>query len=209
MSEGGFVRGGVWHSVPRRERADPADALILVDVQRAFLTGADAVPAAPALLPVLAGLLDSARSAGAVVVHLRNDGEPGAADEPGIPGWELALPVREGPDEHVMAKADDDGFTGTGLGALLERRGVGRVVVAGVLSEMCVSATAFGALERGLAVVLPHDAHGTYGLDDLPAEVVARVAEHALGSDPELLRTAAAVRFVRPGGGADGASSDS
>ncbi|MFI1014999.1 isochorismatase family protein [Streptomyces sp. NPDC020965] len=196
---GGFVRDGVWFSVPRRAAATaPADALVLVDAQHGFLTGAEAVPDAARLIDRLAGLLAAAREAGAVVVHLRNDGEPDAVDAPGSPGQELYFPVVDSPDEYLVGKEDDDGFAGTGLGELLEQRGVRRLVIAGMLSEMCVSATAHGAMEHGFAVILPHDAHATYGLDDLPAAVVSRVAEHALGSDPEFVATAAAVRFTRP-----------
>ncbi|MEO3974637.1 isochorismatase family protein [Streptomyces sp. CAU 1734] len=197
----GFVRHGIWHSAPRRETAGaPAQALIVVDAQTAFLSGADAVPDAERVAGRIALLLGAAREAGALVAHLRNDGEPGAPDEPGTPGWELYLPVAESAEEFIVPKNDDDGFSGTPLGGLLAGRGVGRVVIAGVLSEMCVSATVFGALEYGLEVVLPHDAHGTYGLDDIPAAVVSRVAEHALGSDPELVRSAEGVSFTRPPG---------
>ncbi|MGV9312324.1 isochorismatase family protein [Streptomyces sp. NPDC003691] len=200
-SGGGFVRDGVWHSVPRRETPDaPAEALILVDVQTAFLTGPDAVPGAAGLVTRLSALLERARAADAVVVHLRNDGEPGAPDEPGTPGWQLHLPVRESPRESVVRKESDDGFEDTGLGELLDGHGVRSAVIAGVLSEMCVSATARGALDHGLRVVLPHDTHTTYALDDLPAPVVSRVAEHALGSDPEFVTTAAAVPFTAPRG---------
>nr|WP_229327592.1 isochorismatase family protein [Streptomyces sp. UNOC14_S4] len=198
---GGFVRDGVWFSVPRREAVTaPAQALVLVDAQVAFLSGAEAVPDAERLVERLATLLERARDAGAVVVHLRNDGEPGAVDEPGAPGWPLFFPVVTSRHEHVVRKADDDGFDGTELGPLLERHGVRRVVIAGVLSEMCVSATALGALDAGLEVVLPHDGHATYGLDDIPASVVSRVAEHALGSDPELVRSVDGVRFTRAAG---------
>jgi nicotinamidase-related amidase len=73
------------------------------------------------------------------------------------------------------------------------------VAVAGLLSEMCVSATVRGALERGIQVVLVHDAHGTYNLDDIPASTVARVAEHALGDEVELAN-ASSVRFDRSAG---------
>ncbi|MFE3019589.1 isochorismatase family protein [Streptomyces sp. NPDC059256] len=192
---GGFVESGAWISVPRSTSA-VAQALVLVDAQRGFLRGEQAVPDADRLIDRCTLLLDRARAAGALIVHLRNDGEPGAVDEPGSPGWQLQLPVVESDDEHVVSKEDDDGFTGTDLGALLDRRGVRSVVIGGVLSEMCVSATARGALERGLDVVLPHDAHASYGLDDLPASVVSRVAEHALGSDPVFVQTSEAVRFT-------------
>ena len=43
------------------------------------------------------------------------------------------------------------------------------VLICGALSEMCVSATARGALARQLKVVIAHDAHGSHdvpGLDD-------------------------------------------
>ncbi|MGW6457745.1 cysteine hydrolase family protein [Streptomyces sp. NPDC055078] len=194
---GGFVRDGAWISVPRRESATAAaQALVVVDAQRAFVSGPGAVPDADRIVERLGLLLERARAAGALVAHLRNDGEPGAVDEPGTPGWELRLPVRESATEHIVPKRTDDGFDGTVLGALLEKHAVRRVVIAGVLSEMCVSATAHAAMARGLTVVLPHDAHGTYALDDIPASVVSRVAEHALGSDPEFVRTADGVRFT-------------
>jgi len=61
------------------------------------------------------------------------------------------------------------------------------------MSEMCVSATARSALHRGLAVILPHDAHATYDIPALsgiapaiPAATVSRVAEWALGDQLEL-----------------------
>jgi hypothetical protein len=58
-----------------------------------------------------------------------------------------------------------------------------------------VSATTRSALDRGLGVVLPHDGHGTYDLDDIPAAMVARVAEHALGDQPELVTSTTDVVF--------------
>jgi hypothetical protein len=57
------------------------------------------------------------------------------------------------------------------------------------------SVTTRSALARGLGAVLPHDGHGTYDLDDVPAAVVARVAEHALGDQPELVASTTDVVF--------------
>lgn len=171
-----------------------ADALVVVDAQVGFLTGDLAVPAAAALSAALAELLDHARLGGAFVVHLQNDGPPGAVDEPGQPGWHLQLPPSAG--EVVLRKTADDGFADTGLEELLRGHGVRRVVLGGLLSEMCVAATARAALARGFAVVLPRDAHATYDLGDIPAAVVARVAAHSLGDEVELPSTARAVRFT-------------
>jgi streptothricin hydrolase len=97
------------------------------------------------------------------VVQLQNDGAPGQVDEPGRPGRRLALTGGT-----VLRKTTDDGCADTGLGQLLAERRVRRVAVSGVLSEMCVSATARSALARGFGVVLPHDGHGTYDLEDVP-----------------------------------------
>lgn len=180
----------------------PVHALIVVDVQSAFVSGPDAVPDAPRMLEGIKDLLARARTAGALVVHLQNDGPAGAADEPKTPGWELNLPVREGPREVVIRKTEDDGFHETPLGELLTETGISALAVCGVMSEMCVSATARTALALGYRVVMPHGAHGTYDIpaapdisDVVPAAMVSRVAEWALGSDVEIVPRAADVTF--------------
>ena len=179
-------------------------ALVIVDVQAAFVTGTHAVSDAEALLARIAGLLARAREAGSLVIHLQNDGRPGTDDEPGQPGWELQLPTAG--TEPVIRKAHDDGFCGTSLAGALLGHQVRRLAVAGVMSEMCVSATARSALEKGFGVVLPHDAHATYDIpaapgfgQAVPAAIVARVAEWALGDQIELVRRAEDVTFAAAG----------
>lgn len=176
---------------------EPATALLLIDAQRAWLEGEVAVPDAEGLLHRLAHMLAAARSAGALVIHLQNDGSPGALDERGKPGWFIHAAVEPQRGEPVIRKVRDDGFDGTPLAALLAHNGVTRIAVAGLLSEMCVSATVRGALTRGLQVILVRDAHATYDLDEIPAAIVARVAEHALGDEVELAHTYS-VTFAPP-----------
>ena len=181
----------------------PVDALIVVDIQSAFVSGENAVPDAPRLLDRTTQLLDRAREAGAVVVHLQNDGPPGADDEPDTPGWELYLAVKPGPREHVIRKPRDDGFDATSLGQILIAGGVRSVAICGVMSEMCVHATARTALARGYRVVLPYDAHGTYNIpavpgisEEIPAHIVSRVAAWSLGDEPENTIPTTAVTFT-------------
>jgi nicotinamidase-related amidase len=175
----------------------PVTALLLIDAQQGLLDGKAAIPDAAAVLGCLVRLLAAARSAGTLIIHLQNDGASGSLDEPGTPGWFIHHKVAPEPGELVLRKTRDDGFDGTELEDVLARRGVTRIAVAGLLSEMCVSATVRGALARGLQVVLVHDAHATYDLDDIPASIVARVAEHALGDEVELA-DAVSVTFGRP-----------
>lgn len=189
------------------ETPPPVQALIVVDVQKDGVAGTGAVPAAEVLLDRTAGLLARARRAGAVVVHLQNDGDPGSGDEPFTPGWALHLPVEEGPAESVIRKTWDDGFRDTALGTVLAAAGVESLAVCGVMSEMCVQATARTALERGYRVVLPHDAHATHDVpaapgisEAVPAAVVSRVAAWAISADADVTTPASAVRFTAPPG---------
>ncbi|MEU4269253.1 cysteine hydrolase family protein [Streptomyces sp. NPDC026092] len=186
-------------------RAHPAEALLVVDVQTAFVTGPGAVPDAGRLLDRTAALIARAREAGALVVHVQNDGPPGADCAPHTPGWELHHRVEPGPTEVVIRKVRDDSFAGTPLSGLLADAGVRSLAVCGMMSEMCVQATARTALELGYRVVLPHDAHATHDIpaapgiaDPVPATTVSRVAAWALSREADTTTPASAVTFTAP-----------
>ncbi|MFB6814138.1 cysteine hydrolase family protein [Streptomyces sp. NPDC056347] len=191
-------------------QTSPVHALIVVDIQKDATEGARAVPDAARLLDRTADLIARARKGGALVVHVQNDGQPGTGDEPGTPGWALHHPVEESATETVIRKTRDDGFHGTALQELLTGAGASALAVCGVMSEMCVQATARTALELGYRVVMPHDAHATHDIpaapgisDVVPAAAVSRVAEWGLGSDVEVVPFAADVSFAAPDPSAD------
>jgi len=79
----------------------------------------------------IAELLQSARTARALVIYLQNDGKPGAVDQPGSGGWTIHPEWTPLPDEKVLRKSRDDGFDGTGLESVLHEAGVPRLTVAG------------------------------------------------------------------------------
>lgn len=140
-------------------------ALLLVDVQKNMLEGEYPVPPAQTVQRALESLLKRARKADATIVHVQNDGPPGDPDEPGTEGWHLVFTPN--PDEMVVQKPIPDTFAAdTALALRLKERGVGRVIVAGMQSEFCVSATALGALGSGFEVVLASGAHATYDGED-------------------------------------------
>ena len=163
----------------------PVPALVIVDAQQGLLSGETAVPHAQQIVERLSNLLNAARIAGALIIHLQNDGAAGTPDEPGTWGWHIHPSLLPNSGELLIRKTKDDGFIDTELESVLSGKGVQRVAFAGLLSEMCVSATVRGALARNLNVVLVQDAHATYDLDDIPSTIVSRVAEHALGDDVE------------------------
>lgn len=183
-----------------RDLGKPADALLVVDMQNAFVQGLDAVPDHVRLTSMVEVLLDRARSAWAPVIFLQNDGPAGAPDEPLHAGWKLYFPPRSG--ELIIRKTNDNGFDGTDLDAILTSFGVHELVICGMLSEMCVAATARTALQRGYGVLLPHDAHATYdvpagpGSQCVPAAMAARAAEWSLGDEVRICASAHDVRFA-------------
>lgn len=154
-------------------------ALILLDAQRNMLEGEAPVAGAAQVRARLERLLEGARAAGAVVVHVQNEGPPGEPDEPGTPGWELALDVREG--EPVLRKSVPDAFAADPkLAGRLREAGVTEVVLAGAQSEFCVEATARGALAAEFRAVLAAGAHSTYPEGERTAAEVAAVVEDDL-----------------------------
>ncbi|RNI25319.1 isochorismatase family protein [Flexivirga caeni] len=177
-----------------------ATALIVVDMQAGFVDGDCALPQMPTVVPAVRQQLESARTAGALVIFLQNDGSAGAIDEPETPGWELVLDLRA--DDVLVRKQHDSGFAGTDLAAILKRNRVETISICGVMSEMCVAAAARDAMERGFTVVLAHDSHGTYpvpayadGERAVSAIDAARAAEWSLGDGIHIPPRAVDVQF--------------
>lgn len=149
-------------------------ALLLLDVQRNMLEGDTAAPDAERLATAVEFLLVGARSAGALVVHVQNDGPIGSVDEPFSNGWQLVhLPSER---ESVLRKAVPDAFAADPqLAGRLRDRQVDTVVLAGLQSEYCVQATAGSAVELGFVTVLAAGAHGTYDDGEAAADIAERV----------------------------------
>ena len=93
-----------------------------------------------------------------LVVHVRNSGDVGDADQPGAPGWQLAL--APAPGEPVIDKTKNNAFAGTRLGELVDKKAA--IIVVGMQSDFCIRATCSAALGRGNTVFLVEDAHSTY-----------------------------------------------
>lgn len=153
------------------------DALVVVDVQKDFCPGGRlAVDEGDAVVPVLNRCVAAAQESGAVVVVSRDWHPPGhvsfeerGGDWPAhcVRGTDGAA-LHEGlalPDTVVLVSkgrdADRDqysAFDQTGLGAVLERSGVERVVVGGLAQDVCVLRTVVDACGSGLKVHVLLDA---------------------------------------------------
>jgi|SRR5215212_10365994 nicotinamidase-related amidase len=138
-----------------------ARALLIIDIQRDYFPGG----AMPLVEPDAAAaaarrVLDRFRADGSPVVHLKHvwEGEDAAFMRPGTDGVEIHDTVAPADGEPVIEKAEPNGFLGTSLEEQLRSAGVGELVVAGMMSSMCVDATVRAAAEKGFEVTVVHDA---------------------------------------------------
>jgi nicotinamidase-related amidase len=148
-------------------------ALLILDMQKFFLDEKSHafVPDASAIVTRLAGLARHFGAAGRPIILTRHSNTAGDAGmmkewwddllEPESP--EAALePVLEDLSTAVVAKTQYDAFYDTYLENLLRASRTEQVVVTGVMTHLCVEATARSAFMRGFAVFLPADGTATY-----------------------------------------------
>jgi nicotinamidase-related amidase len=136
-------------------------ALLIIDIQRDyFAEGAYPLHEPEEAARAARRLLDAFRAAGERVVHLQHVwDEPDATFmRPGTDGVEIHPEVEPAAGEPVLQKAMPNGFVGTPLERRLRDGGVEELVVAGMMSSMCVDATVRAAADLGFNVTVAHDA---------------------------------------------------
>jgi nicotinamidase-related amidase len=136
---------------------DLGTALVVIDVQNESLVGCAGAPRAIARINELSR---RATEAGVPVILIQHD-DPAEGMGRGSAGWELAEALDQPEGAHVVGKSYRDAFSNPELAALLERLGVGRLVVTGLHSDFCVQMTALSAVVRGYDLVFVSDAHAT------------------------------------------------
>lgn len=151
-------------------------ALLILDMQAFFLDERSHafVPDSPAIVSKLAGLARRFGAAGRPIIMTRHSNTAEDAGmmkewwvdllEPGSPG-EALEPLLEDLSTVVVAKTQYDAFYGTDLEKILRDSGTQQVAVTGVMTHLCVEATARSSFVRGFAVFLPADGTATYNRD--------------------------------------------
>jgi nicotinamidase-related amidase len=139
------------------------------------------------VIPVLADVLEKVRAAGMYVIHTREGHVPDLSDCPpaklkrgkpsmriGDPGPKGRILIRgeEGHDiipelypiegEPVVDKPGKGAFYATEFGDLLKARGITKLVVTGVTTEVCVHTTVREANDRGYECLVLSDCVGSY-----------------------------------------------
>ena len=139
-------------------------ALLVVDLQNEVVDH-PATYARGATLAAVGRLLDAARAAGAPVIHTRH-ADPDDGPLEGTAGWQIHERGRPGAGRAGRRQAVRRRvLADTGLADMLRGLNVGRVVIAGMLTEHCVGTTARSAVAHGFDVVLAADGHTTWDND--------------------------------------------
>jgi nicotinamidase-related amidase len=174
---------------------DPAHtALIVIDMQRDFIepggfgaTLGNDVALLKKIVPTVARLIETFRTAGLTIIHTRECHKPDLSDLPkakylrgkpsmrigdpgpmgriliaGEPGADIVPELAAAPGEIVLDKPGKGAFYATPLGNILAERKITHLVFAGVTTEVCVQTTMREANDRGFDCLLAEDATESY-----------------------------------------------
>ena len=150
----------------------PNTALLVIDVQNGVVAEAhdrDAVVAN------VHALVEKARQERVPVVWVQhNDGGlQRETDE-----WQIVPELSRADTEPLVHKSYGDSFEDTDLESVLSDLGVGRLIVSGAQTDMCIRSTLHGAFARGYDATLVSDAHTTEDLTAWGAPPPDKVIAH-------------------------------
>ena len=142
----------------------PDTALLIIDIQKDYFPGgAMELEGADAAAAKAGAALEKFRNNGNPVIHVRHlSVRPGSTFFlPGTRGAEIHPLVAPQGNESVVEKNFPNGFRGTRLEQALKEAGVKNLVVAGMMTHMCVDASVRQAADLGYKVTLLGDACAT------------------------------------------------
>jgi nicotinamidase-related amidase len=157
----------------------PDTALLIIDIQNDYFPGgAMELEGADAAGEKAGAILRSFRERGEPIIHVRHTSvRPGSTFFlPGTRGAEIHESVRPQGGETVIEKNFPNSFRNTPLREKLDGLGVKNLVVAGMMTHMCVDASVRHAADLGYKITLLGDACATrtqtYGGEKVPARQV-------------------------------------
>ena len=154
-------------------------ALIIIDLQNDYFPGGTMeLDGAEAAAQRAKRVLDKFREEQRPVIHVRHlSVRPGATFFiPGTKGAEIHEAVKPAAGETVVEKNFPNSFRNTSLKDILEKNTIENLVVAGMMTHMCVDATVRHAADAGYKITLLGDACATrqlkFGDEAVPARQV-------------------------------------
>lgn len=150
----------------------PNTALVVIDLQNEVVANAYR---RSEVLSAVKMLIERARIAQVPVVWVQHADEDLTA---GSEAWQIVAELAPMPGEAIVEKSYRDAFEGTDLEQVLSRLGVGKLIVTGAQTDMCVRSTLHGALARGYDATLVSDAHTTEDMTQRGAPPPDAVISH-------------------------------
>lgn len=139
-------------------------ALLIIDIQNDYFPGGPmAVEGASEAAHNAARLLARYRALGRPIVHIQHLSVRAGAGFllPGTSGAEIHASVAPQAGEIVLQKNFPNAFRQTELLPTLQGLDVSQLVVAGMMTHMCIDTTVRAAFDLGFQVTLAHDACAT------------------------------------------------
>ena len=157
-------------------------ALLIIDIQNDYFPGGKCELVGPEQAALMAGkLLQHFRTEQMPVVHIQHLMPPERKVPflvEGTTGSEIHESVKPREGETVIQKRFPNAFQHTALHEHLQRHEIKNLVVCGMMTHMCVSATSRIAMELGYQVTIVEDATATRDLlllgERIPADLVHR-----------------------------------
>lgn len=154
-------------------------ALLLIDIQNDYFPGGAMELTGSVEAAARAGkLVEAFRSKGKPVIHVQHiSTRPGATFfVPETTGVEIHPAVAPCEDETIIRKNFPNSFRDTSLLQHLRDNKISRLVIAGMMTHMCIDTTVRAAGDLGFECLLAHDACATRALSfggvTVPAESV-------------------------------------
>jgi nicotinamidase-related amidase len=150
----------------------PLTALVVIDVQNGVVAGGHQ---RDAVVANIGALVDRAREGGVPIVWVQHSDE---GLEEGSEAWRYVPELERRESEPLVQKHYGDSFEGTDLEEVLAEHRIGRLIVTGAQSDVCIRSTIHGAFARGYDVTLVGDAHTTEDQTEWGAPPPDKVIAH-------------------------------
>lgn len=140
-----------------------ATALLVIDVQKGLDDPSLGRRSNPEAEANVARLLAEWRRRGLPIVHVRHCSvEPDSPLRAGRPGNEIKPEARPLPGEKQITKSVNSAFVGTGLERYLREQGIASLVIVGLTTDHCVSASTRTASDLGFEATVVSDATAAF-----------------------------------------------
>ncbi|MFE1315943.1 cysteine hydrolase family protein [Streptomyces sp. NPDC058755] len=150
----------------------PNTAVLVIDVQNGVVANSHD---RDGVIANINTLIDKARAADVPVIWVQHSDEELAY---GSETWQYVPELTRRDAEPLVHKKYPDSFEDTDLETVLADRKVGRLLVTGAQTDVCIRSTLHGAIVRGYDATLVADAHTTEDLSKYGAPAPEQVIAH-------------------------------